>query len=122
MSNRMTVVFDDPELYRQVKIRAAEEGVPAKAVIERAIKEHFERERRLRGDISAMLSATRAKPVDWEAWGGWQADVERLDRELGPGPTDLSNVKKYLYGEEGRHAEHSGYAQVAEEPVEFDAR
>jgi hypothetical protein len=118
----MTVVFDDPDLYRQVKIRAAEEGVPAKAVVERALKELFDRERRLRNDISAMLGGTQAKPIDWEAWGEWQAEVERLDRKLGPGPTDLSNVKKYLYGEDSKYADRSGFAQVAEERAEFDPR
>ncbi len=122
MSSRMTVVFDDPELYRQVKIRAAEEGVPAKNVIERALRDLFERERRLRNDISTLLSGARAKPLDWEAWDAWQAEVERLDRELGPGPTDLSNVKKYLYGEESKYADQSGYARVAEERAEFDVR
>jgi len=120
MPSRMTVVFDDPNLYRQVKIRAAEEGIPAKAVVEHALKELFEREQRLQNDISTMLGRTTAKPVDWEAWEAWQAEVDRLDRELGPGPTDLSNVKKHLYGEESTYADRPGYAQVAEERAEFD--
>ena len=37
MADRLTVVFDDPELYRRLKVRAAEEGVAMKSIIEDAV-------------------------------------------------------------------------------------
>lgn len=110
MPNRMTVVFDDPDLYRRVKIRAIEEGVPAKVIIERALRE----------SLGEQLDTGHYPKFTAAVWEEWQAESERLEQELGPGPTDLSNVKKYLYGEESEFAERPGQRRIAEEPAEFD--
>ena len=42
MSKRMTVVFDDEELYTAVKVEAARRNVPAKDIIAEAVREWFE--------------------------------------------------------------------------------
>ncbi len=114
----MTVVFDDPELYRQVKIRAAEEGVPVKVLIERAVKDLLVRGRGSHDDFAAVFRrGHETKTVDWEEWDRWQAEIDRLDARLGPGPTDLSDVKHYLYG---YPKESERTRRVAEEDAQYD--
>lgn len=97
MSDRLTVVFDDPDLYRRLKFRAVEEDLPVKALIERAV-------RALLGQEVDILGSEEPRPMDWAAFDRWQAEAHRLDAAYGNDyPPDLSNVKKYLYGE-GRGA------------------
>ena len=89
MSARLTVVLEDEELYRKAKVRAVEDGVPLKALIEEALRRYVE-------------SNSVNEPVkewDWDAYDRWQEEVERLGEELGDSvPTDLSDIKHHLYG------------------------
>lgn len=100
MSARLTVVLDDEDLYRRAKVRAAEQGITLKSIIESAL-ERFLGE----GELVAEPAAGAASSViewDWDAYDRWQAVVEEIDAELGPGPIDLSSVKEHLYGEPPR--------------------
>ena len=93
MSARLTVVLDDEDLYRKAKVRAVEDGVPLKALIEAALRGYLER------------GSETIEPVewDWEAYDRWQAEVERLGAELGDAvPADLSDIKHHLYGAPAR--------------------
>ena len=113
MSDRLTVVFDDPDLYRRVKVRAAEEGVAVKALIERSL-------RQLLGEDADILGSEEAKTWDWDAFDRWQAEAARLDAELGMDyPRDLSDVKKHLYGEVARPAARE--LMFAEERAPYNA-
>lgn len=42
MAKRMTVVFDDEELYRDLKVEAARRGRPAKDIVAEAVREWLE--------------------------------------------------------------------------------
>jgi len=42
MAKRMTVVFDDEELYRSLKVEAARRGCHAKDIVAAAVREWFE--------------------------------------------------------------------------------
>ncbi|MGI8925965.1 MAG: hypothetical protein ACR2HN_04875 [Tepidiformaceae bacterium] len=111
MTHRLTIVLDDAALYRRMKLRALEEGVPAKQVVVNALEAYLE------GDAGH-------KPWDWAAFDAWQAEVEGRDAELGPGAVDLSDVKHHLYGYDQRghgHSDRPGL-RVAEEAAEYDAR
>ena len=95
MSARLTVVLDDEDLYRRAKIRAAEEGITLKSIIESALRGFL-------GESESTAAADTAPAAiewDWDAYDRWQALVEELDGEIGPGPVDLSNVKQQLYSE-----------------------
>lgn len=97
MSARLTVVLDDEGLYRRAKVRAAEQGITLKSIIEVALQ-------RFLGEGAAEPGAAGEEPAaaiawDWDAYDRWQALVEEINDELGPGPIDLSNVKQYVYGE-----------------------
>ncbi len=116
MTDRLTVVFDDPDLYRRVKVRAAEDGVTVKSLIERGLRE-------LLGEAHGGTSGNdMRKEWDWDAYDRWQAEAEELDRALGGDyPRDLSNVKKYLYGDD-RPPMRPRVGMVAEERAVYDAR
>jgi len=105
VSERMTMVFDDEALARRLRVRAAESGVPIKRIIEDALREYL-------GPETAA-----PKLFDWDAYDRWTDEVRELPEEPGT-PTDLSNVKEYLYG-----YEHSPrpVTMVAEERAEYDA-
>ena len=57
MAKRMTVVFDDEELYTAVKIEAVRRGVPAKDLISEAVKEWLETQEDL--ELAEELEASR---------------------------------------------------------------
>ncbi len=112
MSDRLTVVFDDPSLYRRMKIRAAEDGVALKKLIEEALEAYL-----------AAGTAAR-KPFDFEAFGRWQAEMDALDRANPPGPDepgDLSDIKHHLYAYPRRPPPRK-VARVAEATAEYDGR
>jgi hypothetical protein len=112
MSDRLTVVFDDPSLYRRIKVRAAEDGVPVKELIEAALVAYLRK------------GGVERTPFDFEAFTRWQAEMDALDRADPPGPdepTDLSDVKHHLYGYP-RRAERVSEQRVAEEPTPYDSR
>ena len=110
VSDRLTVVFDDPTLYRRIKVRAAEDGVPVKEIIEAA--------------LVAYLSKGKVEraPFDFDAFTRWQADMDAMDRANRPGPEDppdLSDIKHHLYGYP-RRALRGTEQRVAEEPTFYD--
>lgn len=105
MSARLTIVLDDESLYREMKVRAAEEGIPLKVLIERATR--------------AYLSKRDRKPpkFTWEKWDEWQREAAELNKLFpNEGPNDLSDVKHHLYGWP------KGGLAAAEERGEYDAR
>lgn len=111
MSDRLTVVFDDPTLYRRIKVRAAEDGVPVKEIIEAAV-------------VAYLKEKVERTPFDFEAFTRWQAEMDAMDEANPPGPdepTDLSDIKHHLYGYP-RRATRQALHQVAEEPAPYDAR
>ncbi|MDP6453488.1 MAG: hypothetical protein QF898_09290 [SAR202 cluster bacterium] len=69
MSKRMTVVFDDEELYRAVKIEAARSGRHAKDIIAEAVRAWLEvlEDRELGPEIDAAIE-------EWEREGGIKAE------------------------------------------------
>ena len=90
MAARLTVVLDDDEMYRRAKIRAVEEGVPLKVLIEEALRNYLE---------GAEHRAGPAIAWDWDEYDRWQEEVEQLGEELGDSvPADLSDIKHHLYG------------------------
>jgi hypothetical protein len=114
MSARLTVVLDDEELYRRLKVKAAQDGVPMKDLIERGLHLVLE---------PAGTPAVEAKAFDWEEY---EAMLERLregDEALGIEadslPADLSDIKRHLYG----YSRAGGRPQhvAAEEPAQYDA-
>jgi hypothetical protein len=89
MTARLTVVLEDESLYRKLKVRAAEEGVAMKDLIEGALKAYLGNQRKAGG----------RKPFDWDAFHQFQRRVEAMDAENPePSPTDLSDIKHHLYG------------------------
>ena len=114
MSARLTVVLDDEELYRRLKVKAALDGVPMKELIERGL--------RLVVDTGAAPGA-ETKAFDWDEYQAMLERLEDQDRALGLNaealPEDLSDIKRQLYGlpEAGRLWPH----RAAEESAEYDA-
>src|SRR3990172_6218367 len=93
MSARLTVVLDDEELYRRLKVKAALDGVPMKELIERGL--------RLVVDMGAAPAA-EAKAFDWDDYESMLKRLEDQDEALGLDeaalPEDLSDIKRHLYG------------------------
>jgi hypothetical protein len=103
MSARLTVVLDGEDLYRELKVRAAEEGVTLKVLIQRALREYLQHR-------------PEPKLVTPEILEEWFAEADAMDRELPPDtPADLSDVKHHLYGWPRRAL------RVAEDPADYDA-
>ncbi|MCC7366169.1 MAG: hypothetical protein IT303_17530 [Dehalococcoidia bacterium] len=108
MSERMTVVFDDTELARRLKVAAAERGVPLKRLIEEAVRAFLGPDPR-----------AEAPAFNWAAFEAWQDEVEaREASDPGYSPDDLSDVKLHLY----TPAEPRLGLRVAESPAEYDPR
>ncbi len=112
MSARLTVVLDDEDLYRRLKVKAALDGVPMKDLIERALRLVLE---------GAAAPAGPAKAFDWDAYEAMLARLEEQDAALGVTgealPADLSDVKRQLYG----YSERTRRWTAAEELAEYDA-
>ena len=114
MSARLTVVLDDEELYRRLKVKAALDGVPMKELIERGL--------RLVVDTGAAPAA-EAKAFDWDDYESMLKRLEDQDEALGLDkaalPEDLSDIKRHLYGwPDGRGRPRH---MVAEESAQYDA-
>lgn len=111
MSARLTVVLDDEELYRRLKVKAAQDGVPMKELIERGLRSVLE---------GVGTPAAPPKAFDWDAYEAMLARLEEQDAalDLGPAelPADLSDVKRQLYGYAGRARRWT----AAEEPARYD--
>ncbi|MGB4861990.1 MAG: hypothetical protein WBO97_05995 [Tepidiformaceae bacterium] len=117
MSARLTVVLDDEELYRRLKVRAAEDGVAMKELVEAGL-------RNVLGDRAdpAAETAPEDKAFDWARYESmmheWEAEDEELDPDA-PRPINLSDVKHQLYGYPERI--RGGVWRVAEERTPYDA-
>jgi hypothetical protein len=79
MSDRLTVVLDDPELYRRLKVFAARRSQTLKRTIEDALREHLQFY-----EGPTLLEDEPAKgPTDWEGFFRRQqeflADLEARD-------------------------------------------
>ena len=72
----MTIVFDDEELYTNLKVEAARNHRPAKDIVSTALELYFEA---TRDEQDAIL--TRARMKTYARRGGPQ--VERVLEELG---------------------------------------
>lgn len=109
------MVFDNPELYRELKVFAAERGVPMKQVIEEALTAH------LRGPArEARIDAPGGTRVlDWDQWDSFQAQLDAIAEE--PGLDDASDIKHQLYGSPPRELTERGWRYAAEEPAQYDA-
>ena len=68
MPKRMTVVFDDVELYTAVKVEAARRGCHAKDIIAAAVREWLE----AREDEELHLALEQAR-AEWVEQGGIEA-------------------------------------------------
>lgn len=68
MSKRMTVVFDDDELYRALKVEAARQGCAAKDIVSEAVRDWLEAHED--AELSEEIEAARQ---EWEAHGGVEA-------------------------------------------------
>jgi hypothetical protein len=79
MVKRMTVVFDDEDLYTTLKIEAIRRGRAAKDIVSEAVREWLEtrEDEELQGEIEEARLA-------WEREGGIEAGV--FFRELGLTP------------------------------------
>jgi hypothetical protein len=115
MSARLTVVLDDEDLYRRLKVKAALDGVPMKELIERGLRLVVE---------TGAAPGTEAKAFDWDEYEAMLERLEEQDRALGLEtaslPEDLSDIKRYLYGtvEADRPRPH----MAAEESAPYDPR
>lgn len=114
MPDRLTVVFDDPELYRRLKMFSASEGIAMKRLVEEALTEFLDA--RMRASEGGARLAP--KVLDWEQWEAAGAEFEAL-AEPGEGPTDLSDIKRHLYHYPQRALTAEGWKSVAEEPAPY---
>jgi plasmid stability protein len=112
MPARLTVVFEDESLYRKLKVRAAEEGVAMKEIIESALKAYIEQPEGER----------RRKLFDWDAFEEFERHIDEMDAQNPHvGPTDLSDVKHHLYGYPTRSHDEQAWLKLAEERAPYDA-
>ena len=68
MAKRMTVVFDDEELYMALKVEAARRGCPAKDIVAGAVREWLEA--REDEELEGELEEAR---LEWQRQGGVEA-------------------------------------------------
>jgi hypothetical protein len=111
MSERLTVVFDDADLYRRLKVTAARRGLPAKQLIQDAVRSY----------LGEDLDSRPPKPFDWEHFEEWQREVDALDADADAAdgaPANLSNIT----GHRGEVAEHEPALRIAEGRTEYDSR
>lgn len=76
MRKRMTVVFDDEELYAELRVAAVRSGLHAKDIVAEAVREWLETKED--EELSQDLDEARR---EWESWGGVEAR-EFLRRRL----------------------------------------
>ena len=76
MAKRMTVVFDDEELYTALKVEAARRHIPAKDIVAEALREWIE----LQDDLEDR-PVFEERMAEYERSGG--IPHERVTKELG---------------------------------------
>jgi hypothetical protein len=108
---RLTVVFDDPDLYRKLKVRAAEEGIAMKRIIEDALAQYLD------GTRPAAVPRETTRFVDWDSWDAFQAELDSLPEEVTP---DASDIKHQLYGAAPRELGAHGWRSASYELDERD--
>ena len=79
MSKRMTVIFEDEELYTALKVEAARSGRHAKDIVTEALREWLEA--REDEELSADLEERR---TEWKEKGGrsWAAVERDMERSM----------------------------------------
>lgn len=75
MAKRMTVVFDDEELYTDLKVEAARRGRPAKDIVAEAVREWLE----LQDDIEDLRIAEE-RIAEYERTGEHVSHEELKER------------------------------------------
>lgn len=119
MSARLTVVLDDEDLYRRLKVKAAEDGVPMKDLVESGL-------RMVLNDApgaSEPVAASGGKEFSWERYEEMMRQWEEEDRKLGRAadyPTNLSDIKHHLYGYPPQPGPAERALRIAEERMEYD--
>lgn len=82
MAKRMTVVFEDPELYTAVKVEAARRGQPLKDLVTEVLREWLEQQ-----EDAEWLTIIEASEAEWREHGGIEAtEVFRQLRGERAGP------------------------------------
>jgi hypothetical protein len=79
MAKRMTVVFDDEELYTALKVEAARRNIPAKEIVAEALREWME----LQEDLED-LATYEERMAEYERTGG--IPHEQVIKEMGLEP------------------------------------
>lgn len=115
-AQRLTVVFDDPEIYRRLKVHAAEKGVAMKEVIEAALSTYLDREA---GEATPTPPGETARTLDWAEWDRLQSELDAIADE--PGSEDASDIKGQLYAMP-RELTTEGWRRVAEEAAPYDGQ
>lgn len=111
MAARLTVVLDDDVLYRQLKVKAAQDGIPMKDLVEAGL-------RLVLAGVPPAKSAEPGTAFDWERYESMMRDWDEEEGRMGEDdtpPSDLSDVKHYLYG----RAPRIPVTRVAEERAEY---
>ena len=65
MPKRMTIVFDDEELYAELRVAAVRTGLHAQDIVAEAVREWVETKED--EELSQDLDEARR---EWESWGG----------------------------------------------------
>ena len=83
---RVTVVFEDDGLYRDIKVEAARLGLPVKAVVSEALREWLPRHQRLseadrERRREALAVAARLRQEQSSGVGSIEEDLEALRQE-----------------------------------------
>lgn len=89
---KMTVVFDDDELYTAVKVEAARRNIPLKRFVTEALREWLED-----AEDAELIPTIQAARLEWQKKGGrpWEKVAEELEEYLerrestGAAPTDV---------------------------------
>jgi hypothetical protein len=81
MSKRMTIVFDDEDLYNELKQEAARRGRPTKDIVAEAVQEWLE----ARDDEELQADLGQAR-TEWQRLGGVEAG--EFFQQLESNPTD----------------------------------
>lgn len=115
MTDRFTVVFDNPDIPRRLKMLAAQGGVPMKRLVEQALLDLLETH--CREVVEPRLAP---KVLDWDRWDAAGVLFAALSEEAAEGPTDLSDIKHHLYHYPPRALTAEGWQSVAEEPAPYD--
>ena len=83
MSKRMTIIFDDDELYRTLKVEAALRGRHAKDIVAEAIRDWFEAR-----EDEELASGLETARDEWEREGGVEASEFFSDVNADAGSAD----------------------------------